>query len=321
MLRHGLIRFPVPLNFETINPTVKAHARTKATLGHDVHGIWLCADRAAVPDSIVLYLHGGGFAMGSPSFYAEFLAAWVTLLADALPAKNGKRANPALFAPAYTLVPDAAFPTQLEQCMAAYDWALRQLASAHGKVREPGTYANQVHVAGDSAGATLVLSMLLRLAKEGRGAPESATLISPWCRLVSEENRNTPADYLDAESLHKYAKQYVKGGSTDDDVASPGNCMDMKLWKTARPKRGYHFVYGGEEVFAPGARELVGRIRRAEGKDGDAKGVVRVTEEQGAVHAWPVVALFLGETREERLKGLRVIVRDMVEHMNSNVIR
>ena len=59
---------------------------------------------------------GGGFAMGSSYFYLEFLMAWIDLLKD-----SGYK-NPAIFALEYDLVPDAQFPTQLEQAMAGYDY-------------------------------------------------------------------------------------------------------------------------------------------------------------------------------------------------------
>jgi hypothetical protein len=35
---------------------------------------------------------------------------------------------------------------------------------------------------------------------------------------------------------------------------------------------------------------------------------VDVWEDQGGIHAWPVASLYLGETREERLSGLKSIV-------------
>ena len=54
--------------------------------------------------------------MGSSYFYLEFLMAWVDLLKD-----SGYK-NPAIFALEYDLVPDAQFPTQLEQAMTGYDY-------------------------------------------------------------------------------------------------------------------------------------------------------------------------------------------------------
>lgn len=38
-------------------------------------------------------------------------------------------------------------------------------------------------------------------------------------------------------------------------------------------------------------------------------------EEKGGIHAWPVAALFLSSTREERQKGLKAIVGHIKEQI------
>jgi hypothetical protein len=53
-------------------------------------------------------------------------------------------------------------------------------------------------------------------------------------------------------------------------------------------------------VFAPGIEEMVEHIR----KDGAS---VKTYKREVGIHAWPVVNLFLGTTREERLIGLDVM--------------
>jgi len=187
-----------------------------------------------------------------------------------------------------------------------------------------------------------MLSLLLTLAEDGQESklPGFATLISPWCSLVSPKNKNTPSDYLDADSLHLYGKQYVGDPkalakadvhnrknpnevSPQDPRASPGNCDDLNLWRKAVPKFGWHFVYGSEEVFGPETRSLVAKIKKAMGReaaDGHAKmqgkmAEVRVTEEPAGIHAWPVVDLFLANSRKERIKGLKLMVDTIGEAM------
>jgi len=260
--------------------------------------------------------------MGSSFFYSEFLIAWLHLLQT-----STKFTNPALFALDYTLVPTATYPTQLNETMAGYNWVLSQLP--------PHLDSSRVCLAGDSAGATLMLSLLLTLAEDNQESklPGFATLISPWCALVSPKNRNTSSDYLDARSLHLYGKQYVGGPealakagvynrknlhevSPQDPRASPGNCDDLDLWQKAAPKYGMHFVYGSEEVFGPETRSLIAKIKKALGHEaangqGKMQGKqveVRVTEEAAGIHAWPVVGLFLASAREERIKGLKLMV-------------
>ncbi|KAK6950136.1 hypothetical protein Daesc_008462 [Daldinia eschscholtzii] len=188
----------------------------------------------------------GGFSMGSAYFYLEFLLTWVSLLKE-----SGYR-NPAIFALDYSLVPDTKFPTQLEEAIAGYEHVL-------STVRD----ANRICVSGDSAGATIVLSLLLHLANISRhlekmnrttGAwrlakPGMAVLISPWVTLVSSRHQNTASDYLNTENLHRYARQYAgEKVSVNDPLLSPGNCRDVSWWKHATPSKGIFVAYGAEEI-------------------------------------------------------------------------
>ena len=261
---------------------------------HDVelknsHGIWITIDPFVKPDVVIYYCHGGGFAMGSCYFYLEFLLAWVSLLKEA-----GYR-NPVIFALEYTLVPDAGYPTQLEQTIVGYEYVCEIIGDP-----------SRICVGGDSAGATLILSLLLHIAKQPeceKRRPGYATLISPWTTLFSTRNRNTASDYLDANQLHLYGRQYAGSEENlDDPLVSPGVCRDGKWWAKASPSKGYCILYGSEEVFGPELRDLIAFWRR----NGCA---VSVREEPGAIHAWPVASMFLCDTQGERQKGLSDFVK------------
>ena len=295
--------------------------------GDGTKGLFVVKDPTRAPDVVVFYLHGGGFAMGSPWFYLEFLLAWADLLSSssepegAASRSRNAYANPAVFAPDYTLVPGGTFPTQVRQVITAYEYACG-LAGPDAAVE----------VAGDSAGATLALSLLLHLAlEERRGAaapvrrPDHATLISAWCRLISKRNANTPSDYLNADSLHLYARQYMgacadhssglaNGAGIDPQFASPGDVVDEGVWKRAVPEGGVHFIWGREEVLGAEIWRLVERLRGVVGDEKDGEGGKVVTTEQAKqIHAWPVVDLFLAGSEKERLRGLRRIVGVMEE--------
>jgi acetyl esterase/lipase len=241
--------------------------------------------------------------MGSSYFYLEFLLVWHSLLIT-----SGFR-NPAIFALEYTLVPDACYPTQLQQTMAGYKHVLSIIQDS-----------SKVCVSGDSAGALLILSLLLHLAHTSDNEiemdsirPGMAILISPWVTLVSEKDKNTPSDYLDTDSLHLYAHQYAgKKVAVNDPLISPGNCKDVELWRQASPSKGFGLLFGSVEVFAPEIRDLAMLLHKA--------GINVVTrEEQGEIHAWPVATLFLSSKREERQRGLKTIVHMISEHMTSAI--
>ena len=238
-----------------------------------------------------LTVTGGGFSMGSSYFYLEFLIAWITRLKE-----EGFR-NPACFALEYSLVPDERWPTQFNETRAGYDFLKESFGDGS---------AAKICVSGDSAGATLILSMLLQpgsLDQEPQFSsmhqPGLAILLSPWTHLISELNRNTPSDYLDSSSLHLYASQYGGDKAKSDEVVSPGLCISR--WKRASPVYGYRVIFGAEEVFGPGIEETMENMR----KDG---ATAKAQKLEGGIHAWPVVNLFLGESRKERLTGLDLMV-------------
>jgi acetyl esterase/lipase len=241
--------------------------------------------------------------MGSPYFYLEFLLTWLSLL------KRAGYYNPAVFGLDYTLVPDSSFPKQLAEIVSGYEHVLRMAGS------DPSV----VCVAGDSAGGTLALSLLLHLAHPVPGSkgkhlledsrhlerPGMAVLISPWPTLQSELYQNNRSDFLDVPALHLYAAQYAgRVDLLDDPVASPGNCTNLSWLKEASPKKGLHIVYGKEEVFAPEIEQFVQRLSKA-------GTLVTSQGETGGIHAWPVASLFLSSTEDKRVRGLGAIVREI----------
>jgi acetyl esterase/lipase len=281
MLRHGIVTSPI---------------RWTEIKRKNFRGVWIVHNQQEQPDVIVYYCHGGGFSMGSSFFYMEFLLAWVALL------KNAGYRNPALFALEYTLVPDATYPTQLHETLAGYEYVLSLAQSS-----------TRIVVGGDSAGATLVLSFLLYLSDHTElrhQKPGLAIMISPWVTIVSRNNRDTPSDYLNSTSLELYGRQYIGNKvSASDPMVSPGNCKDISRWREASPEKGWYFLYGSEEVLGPETRNLIELL----GKTGKS---VDSWEDKGGIHAWPVASLYLGETRDERLDGLRSIVKAIGERID-----
>ncbi|KAK3942391.1 putative xylulose kinase [Diplogelasinospora grovesii] len=274
-------------------------------------GIWLVKNPMYKPDLVIYYAHGGGFSMGSSYFYLEFLMSWMSLL------MSSGYLNPAIFALEYTLVPDASFPTQVHETIKGYAHVISVIGDSAGVV-----------VSGDSAGATLMLILLLRIADGSAeankglknrhcrlGNPGMAVLISPWTTLTSWRHKNTSSDYLNVKELHRYGLQFAGNNiSKNDPLVSPGNCKDLDWWSRASPSRGFFVAYGKEEVLAPEIENLVQVLQKA-GVVVESKG------EPGGIHAWPVASLFLSSTHDERLKGLRAITENISQRVGSLGLR
>jgi len=232
--------------------------------------------------------------MGSSFFYLEFLMTWLSLLSA-----SGYN-NPAIFALEYTLAPDASYPTQIGEALAGYDHVLKVAG-------DPSI----VCVSGDSAGAMLVLSLLLHLTVDGptQKTPAFAALISPWVTLVSKRDITAKSDYLVMHQLRRYGSQLA--GSkipTNHPLVSPGCCRDRLWWKRASPLKGIFISYGENEVLARETRELVDLLR-------EANVIIESKGDPGGIHAWPVASLFLSSDDGKRLDGLRTMTQRIRERI------
>ncbi|KAF8423585.1 Alpha/Beta hydrolase protein [Tirmania nivea] len=277
------------LRFRMWRHAPQAAARVKWREVQEVgfKGVWIEFNETAEPDMVLYYMHGGGFAMGSSYFYLEFLIALNVHL------RMAGFKNPSIFALEYTLVPEAVYPTQLKEALAGF----QHLLSVVNRSR--------ICVAGDSAGGTLVLGLLLHMAISEIESPLFATVFSPWTVLVSDK-RNTASDYLDSEQLNQYGRLYAGKTPVNDIIASPGCCQDLSLWRKAMPEKGLLCIYGTEELLYD---EIDVFLKMLE-KVGE---VVRI--EEPTIHVWPIAVMFLGTEVEERHRSLRRVAQAIYARM------
>ncbi len=162
-----------------------------------VPGVWCvpkaCRDRAR---SAILYLHGGGFVLGTARAYRHLVG------------QIAARAAVPAFVANYRLAPEHAFPAAQDDARAAY----RGLAAQFG--------AGGVAVIGDSAGGGLALSLL----QEEPGV-RCGVLLSPWTDLAltgASLDANAPVDpFLSRVALEAGAAQYLGSHDRRDPRASP----------------------------------------------------------------------------------------------------
>ena len=149
----------------------------------------------------VLYLHGGGFVLGSAFGYRP--------LAGALALASGS----GVLVPDYRLAPEHPYPAALDDAHAAYRWMLDRVGSP-----------NRIVVAGDSSGAGLALALLLRLRDEGEPLPAAAALLSPITDLEAPTVAIDPDDPVQ-RTLGLFwrgcADAYLAGNPIDDPLVSP----------------------------------------------------------------------------------------------------
>jgi len=175
-------QFPVPESI-TVTP-VTAGGVPSLALG--------TADGAA---PAILYLHGGGYIVGSAYGYRA--------LGGALVAAAGVGA----IVPDYRLAPEHPFPAALEDALSAYRWLAEQ--------------GRGVVLAGDSAGGGLVCSLLLALKAQDLPLPSGAVLMCPAVDLTSESLLASGAPADAREVMRRAIDGYVADHRADDPVLNP----------------------------------------------------------------------------------------------------
>ncbi len=161
---------------------------------------WL--EPAGAQDAVVLYLHGGGYCIGSLATHRP--------LAGRIAAAAGCR----VVTLDYGLAPEHPFPAAVDDACAAY----RQLL-ADGAV--PGRMA----VAGDSAGGGLAVSLLLALRAGGTPLPAALVCLSPWVDLTQSspayDDRAQSDPMVTKIGLDEMAAAYLKDTDPRTALASP----------------------------------------------------------------------------------------------------
>jgi acetyl esterase/lipase len=132
---------------------------------------WVSAPDAE-PGRAVLYLHGGGYVIGSINTHRS-LAARLARAAKA----------PALVID-YRLAPEHPHPAAVDDSVAAYRWILAQ-----------GLKPARIVVAGDSAGGGLAVATLVAIRDAKLPLPAAGACLSPWVDLEGiGESMTTKAD-------------------------------------------------------------------------------------------------------------------------------
>ena len=156
------------------------------------------ADTAAV----MLYLHGGGYVLGSMRTHRVMLAH----LARACQCK--------VLGLEYRLAPENPFPAPVDDTLAAYRWLLAQ-----------GYDHRKIVLAGDSAGGGLVVAAMVAMRYVGEPLPAAGVCLSPWVDMEAAGHSfitNAASDPSVAKDrILRMAGLYLAGKSPQAPLASP----------------------------------------------------------------------------------------------------
>lgn len=235
--------------------------RVEASRDAQAPGEWAIPSGAA-DDCAVLFVHGGAFIAGSSRTHRA-LTTW-------LAARSGVR----VLSLDYRLAPEFPFPAGLDDVVRAIE---RLEANRIGLPR--------LVLAGDSAGAALVLGAVQRLRSAGRALPAAIALICPLTDMTdASESLRTNARSEPLLSLRHRARSfalYAGAASLADPLLSPVYA-DLSGFPPM-------LVESSDiEVLWDDARRFVEQARAA--------GVsVDFTPQRGLGHDWPLFAPYVPE--------------------------
>lgn len=223
------------------------------------------ADESAAGDQAVLYLHGGGYVIGSVRTHRVLMAG--------LSRASGAR----VLGLEYRLAPEHPFPAPVEDAVAAYRWLLRQ-----------GYAPGRIAVAGDSAGGGLTVAMLAQARSYGLPLPAAAVCFSPWVDLEGIGDSMTAnagsSDMVERDGLLFMANAYLNGANPRAPLAAP-------LYADLRGLPPTLIQAGGAETLLDDSTRLAEAARAA--------GVaVELDVWDDMIHVWQLFAPMLPEGRQ-----------------------
>lgn len=223
------------------------------------------ADENAAGDRAILFLHGGGYVIGSVRTHRVMMAG--------LSRASGAR----VLGPEYRLAPEHPFPAAVEDAVAGYRWLLRQ-----------GYAPGRIAVAGDSAGGGLTIAALVQMRYQGLPTPAAAVRFSPWVDLEAIGDSMTAnvgkGDMVERDALLFMAGAYLNGANPRTPLAAP-------LYADLQGLPPTLIQAGGIETLLDDAVRLADRARAA-GVD------VELDVWEDMIHVWQLFAPMLPEGRQ-----------------------
>lgn len=227
-------------------------------------GEWISTPETSA-DRIVLYLHGGGYVIGSIDSHREMIS------------RIARSAAARALAIDYRLAPEHPFPAAVEDATKAYRWLLKQ-----------GVSPKNIVISGDSAGGGLTIATLLALRDAGDPLPAAAACISPWTDLeITGESMITKAavdPMIRPEDAKGGAERYHGATDPSHPLISPINADLSGLPPLL-------IQVGTSEVLLSDSTRLAERAKAA-GVD------VTIEEWDEMIHVWHFFAFMLPEAHQ-----------------------
>jgi acetyl esterase/lipase len=226
---------------------------------------WVTPEEGILDDRVLVYLHGGAYAIATPQLYRP------------LTARLARATGARILVPDYRLAPEHPFPAAPDDALAVWEGLLAS-----------GRKGRNTALAGDSAGGNLVLVLLQRIRAAGLPLPAGAACLSPWGDLTGSGDShvlNARRDpMLPAHKLEEAAALYAPDADLRDPLLSP-------VFADYRGLPPLQIHVGSTEILLDDALRITRAAERA--------GVpVHLKVWASQPHVFPMIADFIPEGRE-----------------------
>lgn len=252
------------VGFEQMAAPAQPDVNSEPLSANGVEAEWIAAPGAAA-DRAVLYLHGGGYVLGSVKTHRDLIG------------RISRTAQARMLALNYRLAPEYPFPAAVDDALAGYRYLL-----------DHGLKPARIAVAGDSAGGGLTVATLIAIRDAGLPLPAAGVCLSPWVDLEEKgESMTTRAKadpVVQREGLIGIAQAYLAGKDPRTPLASPLHA-DLKGLPPL-------LIQVGD------AETLLDDSTRIADRAGAAGVQVKLEVWPEMIHVWQLFASFLPEGQE-----------------------
>ncbi len=183
--------------FEQMAAPAEADIKCEPVKAGSVGGEWISAPGAA-RDRAVLYLHGGGYVLGSIKTHRDLMG------------RVSRAAKVRVLGLDYRLAPEHPFPAAVDDSVAAYRWMLQQ-----------DLQPSRMAIAGDSAGGGLVIATLVAIREAKLPLPAAGVCLSPWVDMEGIGESMTTREQADPVVRRDMLKQMAAAYLGAKDLRTP----------------------------------------------------------------------------------------------------
>ena len=189
-------------DYFSADESIKSCGKSFPIVADGIYAQWVTTENSD-PNKRILYLHGGGYAIGTIRGYL------------ALSSQLAKATDCSVLVIDYSLAPENKFPAAINDSMKAFNWMLEN--GPNGNTR-----CDKSFISGDSAGGGLAIGVTLALKDNNLDLPNAVIPLSPWAELdpVSESYRtNEKLDpYISKDAIAAFKDLYI---NDELDVKNP----------------------------------------------------------------------------------------------------